>query len=488
MSLEAEKAGAFQMEKYGIDIVPEQDRYGTPRSLFWVWMAGQLTISGVIVGQLYTTLGLSLVEALAICLFCSLTFVLVGLCGTPGPRAGTATLAISRASFGVKGNAVPSFLSWLNLVGWESVTIVLTVDALLGLGSKIGIPATGTGPTLIGVLVAVVLTFSVPIIGHALVLVVQRYLSYAVGVLAIVMTLLLLPKVDFSFHPAASSYAAAGLVPTLVLAAAIGVMSTSMTWTNYAADYSRYLNAKTNPKAIVWYTSIGGGIASLLFQSIGVLLGTFINGSAFSANPVSTMGNVLPTWFAIPFLLVIILGQVANNYLNSYSSAMSFLAIGIRMKRYISVVIDAALAVGVGCYALFFSPGFVDFFVQFLSLSIVFIGPWTGIYLVHHWIHKGNYYSADLVTLNPSSRYWYSSGVNGKAFAALIVGAAAAFMCANSTLWASPFSTHVLSGMDLSPFVGPLVAGALYAALSARVGEAKKFTASARATYDSNKL
>ncbi|SEC80481.1 cytosine permease [Paenibacillus sp. GP183] len=479
MSLETGETKAFQMEKHGIDIVPEQYRYGSPRSLFWVWMAGQLTISGIIMGQLFTTLGLSLYMALGVCLFCGLTYIVVGLSGTPGPRAGTATLAISRASFGVKGNALPSFLSWLNLVGWESVTIVLTVEAVLALGAKFGIPSTGVGPTLIGVVVAVVLTFSVPILGHATVIVMQRYLSYAVGVLAILMTILLLPKVDFGFHPAASSLAASGIVPTLVLAAAIGVMGSSMTWTNYAADYSRYLHTKTSSKAIIWYTTLGGGIAGFLFQAIGVLLGTFINPAAFSDNPVSAMGDVLPAWYAIPFLLVVILGQVANNYLNSYSSAMSFLAIGIRMKRYISVIVDATLAVIVGCYALFFSPGFIGFFIQFLSLSIVFIGPWTGIYLVHHWINKGQYYSEDLVVLDKSSRYWYSSGVNYKAYIALILGAAAAFMCVNSTLWVSPFSTQVLFGMDLSPFVGPLVAGIIYAVLPVSVSANKKLPTSA---------
>lgn len=466
LTAEKNESKAFRMEEYGIDTVPEKDRYGSPKSLFWVWMAGQLTISGIIIGQLFTTLGLSFYEALIVSFFCGLTFLVVGLSGTPGPRAGTATLAISRAAFGVRGNVLPSALSWLNLVGWESVTVVLTVDAVLALGAKFGLPSSGVVATLIGVLVAVVLTFSVPILGHATVLVMQRYLSYAVGILAIIMTILLLPKVQFGFHPSAAHYAAAGLVPTMILAASIGVMSSSMSWTNYAADYSRYLHTRTNSKAIIWYTTIGGGMAGFVFQTIGILLGTFINPSAFSANPVSAMGAVLPAWYAIPFLLVVILGQVANNYLNSYSSSMSFLAMGIRLKRHLSVIVDATLSVLVGCYALFFSPGFVNFFEQFLSLSIVFIGPWTGIYLVNHWISKGDYYSEHLMVLDKSSHYWYSSGVHWKAFVALIIGAAAAFMCVNNpSLWVSPLSTHVLFGSDISPFVGPVVAGLIYAAL-----------------------
>jgi phosphate/sulfate permease len=66
-----------------------------------------------------------------------------------------------------------------------------------------------------------------------------------------------------------------------------------------------------------------------------------------------------------------------------------------------------------------------------------------------------------------------------KAYIALILGAAAAFMCVSSSLWVSPFSTNVLFGMDISPFVGPLVAGIIYAALPASVSADRKLPTSA---------
>lgn len=60
----------------------------------------------------------------------NLFFILVGLGGIPGAPAGTATLVISRAVFGFKGNILPAFLSWVTVVGWEAVNLALCAFAL----------------------------------------------------------------------------------------------------------------------------------------------------------------------------------------------------------------------------------------------------------------------------------------------------------------------------------------------------------------------
>ncbi len=53
----------FRSETHGIDIIPETERQGHTRQLFWVWVAAQLTLSGIIIGQLLPCLGLSLGSA-----------------------------------------------------------------------------------------------------------------------------------------------------------------------------------------------------------------------------------------------------------------------------------------------------------------------------------------------------------------------------------------------------------------------------------------
>ncbi len=452
----------FHLETHGIDIIPSSERKGRPRQLFGVWLAAQFTISGIIIGQLFTTLGLSVWEALGVAALSAVSFVVVGLSSLPGPKAGTATLTISRASFGIKGNVVPSFLSWLVLVGWESVTIVLTVASLLLVAQLLHWPSQGTAPTIIAMAVALLMTFSIPILGHGTVVRMQQLLAYSMGLFVLAMFPLIWSKVNWHYAPAASHMAAHGALATFVLACSIGLMSTSLSWTNYGSDYSRYLAKDTPRTSILAYTAWGGGLAVMLFLSLGVLLGTFINASTFGANPMKGTMAVLPAWFAFPFLFVVVIGQVANNYMNSYSSSMSFLAMGFRLPRYASVIVDAVISSIVALYALFLAPGFISFFENFLSLSILFLGPWTGVFLTHYFLFKGEYDAPSLLITNNTSSYWYQNGTNRSAFIALIVGAFAAFWTVNSALWVSPLSTNLLGGMDLSAFVGPIVGSAVY--------------------------
>jgi purine-cytosine permease-like protein len=97
-----------KIEVYGIDIIRDEHRHGTPRDLFWPWFGANSTFINMIAGGVLILLGLSLWQGLLAVFLGSLVFALVGLCSLPGPSAGTATLAISRAAFGLRGNLVPT--------------------------------------------------------------------------------------------------------------------------------------------------------------------------------------------------------------------------------------------------------------------------------------------------------------------------------------------------------------------------------------------
>lgn len=454
---------AWRIETHGVDEIYAKDRHGKPRDLFWVWLAGQLSFSGFVIGQLFTQMGLNVWESLAIAVFVGGAFLILGLASLPGPRAGTGTLMITRSVFGVKGNTLPALLSWLNMLGWESITMVLTVYALGSLISALGWNwGNGVTMTLLSLAVSVIVTFSIPILGHQTIMVMQRLLAYGLGILSIILLFVIFPHVNWSYQPPVNALWAKGLWPTMIFAGSIGLMSTVFSWTNFSADYSRYLPEDTPRSAIIKSTWLGSGVAGVFVLVAGTLLGTFVNPKAFAANPVSAIMNVLPHWYVIPFLLVVIGGQITSNYLNAYSSSLSFLAIGFRIKRYQSALIDAAISIGISVYILFFAPQFVAFFTNFLSLSIVFMGPWTAMYIVHYFLSKGHYDSESFFIHNHSGAYWFHRGYNWSALAIFFVSALVAFSTVNSTMWVSPLSKTFLDGMDLSAYTGPLVAAALY--------------------------
>lgn len=460
---------AFRLETEGNGIIAEHHRHGMPRELFYVWFAAVLTFTGVVTGQLFTgVFGLNVWESLLIVLLCSISFAALGLYVATGPRAGTVTLTISRAAFGVHGGKIPAFFSWFTAVGWESVTMVLTVWAMLSLAQYVGLPSTGVGPTLVALVITLFLTYLVPILGHATLVVMQRVLAIILAACTVLVLFAVLPDVKWNFNPPASALAAHGVFPTFLLALSVGLANAFYGWANFAADYSRYLPKETKTSRMVWATFLGGGLANFIMMGFGVVLGTMINAKAFSENPVMAIAKAIPEWAAIPFLIVVVLGDICANYLNAYSSGMSFLSMGIRLKRHFAVALDGAICTAIGIYALFFSNNFVDFFENFLGLMITVMGPWAAIYIVHHFVVRGRYAADDLVDTSPSSVYWYNGGFNWRAIIAFVIGAVATFLSVNSALWQSPLTNAWFGGADVSAYAAPIVTGIVYLLISPR--------------------
>ena len=161
-----------------------------------------------------------------------------------------------------------------------------------------------------------------------------------------------------------------------------------------------------------------------------------------------------------PFLIVIIAGVIANNVMNSYSSGLNLLALGVKVARYKSVLIDGVITVFAACIALFVYD-FSTVFTQFLSLLVIVMSPWAGIFIVDYFRRRGQYKSHDLVR-DSGGAYWYNQGFNWPALISLFVGIVAGGLCANTPLWQGYASMHYLDGADLSPIVGLIVGGLLY--------------------------
>src|SRR5204863_6487203 len=117
---------------------PDEHRHGEPRELFWPWFSANSTFINMIAGGVLILSGLNLWQGLSIVLIGNLVFALVGLCSLPGPRAGSTTLAISRAAFGLRGNLVPTLFSWADTLGWETINIILGTLALRTLFDQLG--------------------------------------------------------------------------------------------------------------------------------------------------------------------------------------------------------------------------------------------------------------------------------------------------------------------------------------------------------------
>ena len=181
------------VEAHGIDLIPPSERHGTPRALFGLWAGVNLNVFYVVNGAVVISLGLSLWQAAIAILLGNIAFFAIGLSSLQGPKTGTSTFAVSRASFGPNGGRALALFNWVTCVGFEASGLALIVLAVLAVFAQMGVEAT-PGLKVVVILVAAAVQSVLPLIGHAAIVRVQRRLAWVSTVLFAVMAVLVAPN------------------------------------------------------------------------------------------------------------------------------------------------------------------------------------------------------------------------------------------------------------------------------------------------------
>ncbi|WP_309059360.1 cytosine permease, partial [Streptomyces sp.] len=231
-----------------------------------------------------------------------------------------------------------------------------------------------------------------------------------------------------------------------------------------SADFSRYLPRTTPAKAIVGWTALGGFLPSVAVCALGAFAATAVD----MTDPQAGLEAILPGWFFPVFLLALVLGTIAINALTAYSAGLALQAVGFRIPRSRSVLLDGVAAVSLTLYGLLVSD-FLDTVSNVLQLTVVLLGPAMAVYATDIVLRRNRYDGAALMDESPRSRFWYAAGFHPAGAVALGGGVAASALCVN-TLYTGPVA-GVLAGVDLSLPVGTVVASVLYALLVRNAGD-----------------
>jgi NCS1 family nucleobase:cation symporter-1 len=447
---------AGRIETHGTDHIEKSERHGRPRSLVGVWAASNLTYLYLVLGGTMILLGLNLWQSIAVIVGGNLAWIVVGYLSISGPASGTPSEVITRAMYGIRGNRfVNLVIGWVVGVAYEAIN--LSVGALAGfaLVDQFAGRASFAAKVAI-VIVTAIITFTISVYGHATIVRLSGWFTWILLAAVIVLAVFVFLHADFGYQTPAK-YAVHGAA--LWAVAAIGfsiIASAPLSW-GTGADYSRYLPVTASRRAVMWWTTLGGFAPAVVLGIIGALAGTVVDMS----DPQSSLKTLLPSWFYPVFLVIIILGSITNNVLTAYSTGLALLAVGIPWKRSVTVIFDAIVSVGITGYALFIS-NFFDSLNSILELTVALLGPALTIYAVDIALRKNRYDGLQLMDESRTSRFWYRGGFNLAGIAALVIGTAAASLFLDTTLFVGPLS-NALDGADLSVFVGPIVAGVIYA-------------------------
>ena len=445
----------FSVEQHGIDIVGSDERKGRPSELFWMWAGTNLNVYYVVNGALLISFGLSFVQSLLAIAVGSLSFLLVGLASLQGPETGTATFAVSRAAYGPNGGRGLSVFNWLTCIGFESSGVSLIVLAALALLSKAGV---GSSPGLKAVLivVAAAVVMAIPLYGHATVLVLQRWLAWLAVPLFVIMAIIVAPKVHLGALSKGGSWA------EIMIGIALIVTGGGLSWANCASDYSRYLPAGSDKKAIFWYSSLGGLLPSLLLAALGAAIASVVK---TASDPIAGLPGALPGGVLVPYLLFLVVSTVCGNGVLLYSSGLTLQAIGLRLRRWQCVLADGVVCTAVA-FVVVFNSTFNHYYGDFLGLLGVWLAPWIAVYVVD-WLLRRGHYDAQSLVAGRGARYWYDGGIHLPGVLAQAFGMVAAALWLNSTTFIGPLSSRTHDS-DFSVFAGMLVAGLTYWLLTRR--------------------
>ncbi|MEJ6607757.1 MAG: cytosine permease [Candidatus Planktophila sp.] len=394
----------MKLELNGTNVISESERSGKAASLFWPWCGANVSLLALSYGSFFLGFGISFWQASAAAFIGTvLSFLLVGFSSLAGKRSNAPTMVLSRAAFGIRGNLVPGLLSYLVFVGWETVLVSLATLATGTIFVRLGRIDQDLA-MVFGFLIAVSLTIYGGVLGHGVIMRLQKYLTIVTAAATVLYIALTLKEVNWS----AVSMIPSGNFQAFMGAFIFGVTGIGLGWVNSAADYSRYLPRTTSSRSVVGWTVLGASIVPIILVIYGALLaGSDAKlGDAIAMDPIGALTTLLPSWYLAIFALIAILGLVGGAILDLYSSGLTLISIGLPIKRHIAAAIDGGIMLVGTIYIVWIAENFFFPFQGFLITLGVPIAAWSAIFVTDVLMRKKPYSEKDLYDLTGKYGLW----------------------------------------------------------------------------------
>jgi NCS1 family nucleobase:cation symporter-1 len=460
MSKTAESEGA--LETRGIEPVPESERTARTRELFPTWVAANISVLLLTMGaSLVVSYKLNFWQALVVAFAAPIvSYGLVGLIGIAGKRGGAPGMALSRAVFGQRGNLLPGSLIWVARWGWETINAVTGAYAVLTvLDILFGVKSNNV-LVIVTLLLFVVTTFVISGLGINAVQKCNKYATYLFGLFSVLVLAYLIANTDWTrvFDQPAGKMS--------LMVAGIGLIAAGgVSWIPSSPDFTRYLPRTASSVAIVRNSVGGAGIVVLPMVLMGAVMAVSTPDLASAADPVSFLGEILPLWIAVPYLLIALVGMLLINSMSMYSAGFTAQTLGFKVPRHWAVSINALISLIFGGILMLVATSFMGSFIAFLSLLAVAFSAWVGVFGAD-MLRRKEYDAEALVDTTRTSAYWYKGGFSPAAVASWAIGLIGGLMFTTSDWFTGPLAANNPIGEYGLGWVATIViSGLLYVVL-----------------------
>ncbi|MFB9749324.1 purine-cytosine permease family protein, partial [Leifsonia shinshuensis] len=388
----------FVPETVDLEPTPLEQRAGHASRLFWLWFAGTSSLISVGVGATMFLLGLSLRQLLVATLFgVALSFLPLGLGTLAGKWSGQPTMVVSRATFGLRGNALPTVLALVTKLFWGAVLLWLAGSAAGSLAVSEGWSHGAAVPTGIALVVTIAAAGVVAFFGYGLVSRVQLVLTIASAVLIATTIAATWRYVDLS-----RALAVPDALWTHVVTGAVLVFSyVGLAWAMSSAEVARYQRRRSSGATGMLWATFGAGVPPFVLVSYGGLLAASDPRLAaeLARDPVGGFVMLgLPVWFPVPLLLAVGLSLISALVLTIYSGGFTLDALGVRLgRRWSTLIVGAAIAVAGVVLALTVRD--LDVVIRGVPTALaVPVAAWAGLFTGEMMLRTRRFHHASLLT------------------------------------------------------------------------------------------
>ena len=342
---------ALAVEGNGINVISDAERTGRPADLFWPWFGANVSVLGLSYGAFTLGFGISFWQAVVAGVVGILfSFLLCGVVALAGKRGSAPTMVLSRAAFGVRGNKLPTAISWLLTVGWETALTILATLATATVFERLGWGG-GTATKIVALLVVAALVVGAGVLGFTVIMRLQTVITVVTGVLTIVFVALAAPQVDW------------GTV------SAVRLSHRSCSSSSGCCSPGRRPSCPTpSPR-------------------------TRSGRSPPHCRPGSSCRSRWSRCW----------GWSAGLVLDIYSSGLALLTLGLRIPRWSAALVDGVIMVLGTVYVVFFADDFLVPFQGFLYTLGVPVAAWAGVMLADVALRRQDYAEPELY--DPTGRY-----------------------------------------------------------------------------------
>ncbi len=436
-------------EVTGIERVSENNRAHTQLwDTMWLWWSANSVVATVALGAINIFFGLGFWGTVIVILAFNVLGVLpVAFLSTLGPKTGLAQMPLSRFAFGLQGAKLPAVFNALACIGWSAFNAIIGSSLIVSWSA-------GRIPQWLALIFLAIVTTAVSVYGY---FIVHRYERFAWIPMAILFGYVLFASASH-FHANAPTTSTGLALFADIFTFGGAVFGYAVGWSSYAADYTRRQPVDTPARRVFWYAFIGVALPCVLLEILGVLLTTTSGG----ANPDLIAHGPGPLFIhaigsggvAMAVIGLLALSTIANNVPNDYSFALSTQVLGIHIRRWVLTVIGAVIYV---ILALALAAKFASNLQGFLLLIAYWLGAWSIIVIIEHWLRKGKYPVADYETASKLP-------VGIAAVAAMVVGLAIAALGVNqaATIGFEGPLAKALKDADLGFPLAIVASGVLY--------------------------